>query len=874
MFLSREMSEAEMGSVLKQALKRLCCSNGWCYGVFWRFDKRNSLLLTFEDAYYEDQMGTVVNHMLLQVHMLGKGIIGQAALAGSHSWVFFDTHGEQSNSIGSVTNQDIFQEETSTEFHHQFSSGIKTIVTISVGSRGVVQFGSTQKVLESLEFLDQTKRMLQGMESIDGLIPLEHASSSSDFYDLDGLFATLIASENSSSGNLVQVYGGSSTELIGNAACLSASPSQSSFTSDFFIGNMTPMHGDSCHVFNQLQTDVPEAQGELSSKPNTKIQSFGLPTSSVNNSVDNVPSNSAWSNDSILAAFEPISLPEKGMQDLPGVFVAKTDTLVSRGSAIKSCLGESNVSLKYQYRSGKLTPDQNCPLERAIDHPNISEKFKEADLLADISSAFAVDDLTQWFALSPEYDIDKILNAANDYYSQPLHVMSESFGLIGLNSLADNPIKCSAKSAQCSDADTVISDGQEVSMIIQNVENDLFDAFGLSVVCHQSGESWEETLMPVVSAVRSASSSGVAELKSEFEVGFKTTPQEGLFSEGLNELLDSVGTSSSTKSGLEEHFSTTKRRKVEGSSSNCNQVELVKSLSCSAGSMNLKQPSSDWNKLNNNGSKKEVLPKSQVGLWIDDSYSINAGNAVIKTTKKLEEPMNTNRKRARPGESTRPRPKDRQQIQDRIKELRGIIPNGAKCSIDALLDLTIKYMLFLQSVTKYADKLKQTNQPKLIDRQHGLLKDSNGESHGDSSDVDGGGATWAFEVGGETMFCPIIVEDLSPPGHMLIEMLCEEQGYFLEIADNIRGFGLNILKGVMEVRKSKIWAHFVVVANKHVTRLDIFWFLVQLLHQTDISEIDSTNQGGNIMDSTLNGCQQPLLPPPMNLAMTYQLGAL
>lgn len=37
-----------------------------------------------------------------------------------------------------------------------------------------------------------------------------------------------------------------------------------------------------------------------------------------------------------------------------------------------------------------------------------------------------------------------------------------------------------------------------------------------------------------------------------------------------------------------------------------------------------------------------------------------------------------NRKRARPGENCRPRPRDRQLIQDRIKELRELVPNGSK----------------------------------------------------------------------------------------------------------------------------------------------------------------------------------------------------
>jgi len=32
------------------------------------------------------------------------------------------------------------------------------------------------------------------------------------------------------------------------------------------------------------------------------------------------------------------------------------------------------------------------------------------------------------------------------------------------------------------------------------------------------------------------------------------------------------------------------------------------------------------------------------------------------------------------------------------------------------------------------------------------------------------GITWAYEVGHETMLCPIIVEDTSPPGQMLIEV--------------------------------------------------------------------------------------------------------
>lgn len=45
---------------------------------------------------------------------------------------------------------------------------------------------------------------------------------------------------------------------------------------------------------------------------------------------------------------------------------------------------------------------------------------------------------------------------------------------------------------------------------------------------------------------------------------------------------------------------------------------------------------------------------------------------------------------------------------------------------------------------------------------------------------------------------------------MFLQMLCEERGLFLEIADFIRGLGLTILKGVMETRNDKIWARFAV----------------------------------------------------------------
>lgn len=224
--------------------------------------------------------------------------------------------------------------------------------------------------------------------------------------------------------------------------------------------------------------------------------------------------------------------------------------------------------------------------------------------------------------------------------------------------------------------------------------------------------------------------------------------------------------------------------------------------------------------------------KFQPSSWAEDCHSAKCENMGLAHTKKSDEPVKVNRKRAKPGESTRPRPKDRQQIQDRVRELREIVPNGTKCSIDALLDRTIKHMLFLQSVTKHAEKLKHSGEPKVLDKDGSFLSKGNLES----------GASWAVELGGQTMGCPIIVENMNQPRQLLIEMLCDERGLFLEIADSIRSLRLTILKGVMEARTGKIWARFVVEADTDVQRLDILWQLMQILQQNTKNGVSLTHQ--------------------------------
>ncbi|KAK7345789.1 hypothetical protein VNO77_16400 [Canavalia gladiata] len=221
------------------------------------------------------------------------------------------------------------------------------------------------------------------------------------------------------------------------------------------------------------------------------------------------------------------------------------------------------------------------------------------------------------------------------------------------------------------------------------------------------------------------------------------------------------------------------------------------------------------------------------GVVSRQGFSSTCRSSCSEQFERSSEPIKNCKKRARPGESCRPRPRDRQLIQDRIKELRELVPNGAKCSIDLLLECTIKHMLFLQNITKHADKLNKfaDTKTKLYHMEKDILGSSSYQQ----------GSSWAMEVGGDLKVCSILVENLSKNGQMLVEMLCEECSHFLEIAEAIRSLGLTILNGATEALGEKTCICFVVEAgsegqnNKNLHRLDILWPLVQLLQSKSTS---------------------------------------
>ncbi|KAM7265476.1 hypothetical protein ACFE04_003159 [Oxalis oulophora] len=158
-------------------------------------------------------------------------------------------------------------------------------------------------------------------------------------------------------------------------------------------------------------------------------------------------------------------------------------------------------------------------------------------------------------------------------------------------------------------------------------------------------------------------------------------------------------------------------------------------------------------------------------------------------SKKGAKPFKVSKTKAKPGENQKPRPRDRQMIQDRLKEMRELVPNG----------------------TKVTAGLKSQS-TKINDDPHK-------------------GTSWVFELEKGHQVCPVVVEDLPLPGFLLIEMLCDHDSFFLEITSEILRLKLTILKGATEIRAAGTWAYFIVEMTKGFHRTDIFWPLMNLLHR-------------------------------------------
>ncbi|XP_019199318.1 PREDICTED: transcription factor LHW [Ipomoea nil] len=814
-----------MGYLLKEALKTLCGVNRWSYAIFWKIGCHNPKLLIWEECYYEpvlysgihgipgsqnpelafqnwsacnsqllhtgERVQLLVNKMMIenQFNVVGEGLVGRAAVTGNHQWILSEGYCRETHPI-----------EVLKELSQQFSAGMQTVAVIPVLPHGVVQLGSYKLITENVGVVNDVKTLICQLGCVPGV---------------------LLSDENAMK------------EPVQNTTFQSSSISQSvvEYHDNHRQGNVVvPLMKSNISPRNRLRKEEIKAE-VIPSNPNmwrNQQSSTYIPWP---------PSNQQSSIMSAACHTKTNSLPN-------GYKISQPKPRTDAG-LIPNCLEISGLQSVGAETHLESIPDIDSFLDanrsprKNLSFPHSGASGLQSSEFFEASSSGNVNHLPT------NYSADNMGTVENDL-----------FQALGIVLTQNNENQSLSEHVPDFSYDAKHEYGLQSSMLDSNCEDpcvqsgdDLFDILGADFKNKLLNGSWNNFANakdmtghnPSTSLISQDASSTVNQGKSDSGTLAVTS---------FDHLLDFAASTPSAKQSVDDNVSCrttlTNMSSSSGPNASCSYGRVGASTQMPGELFGCPKSRANTRVLTSCSfdSTKETpatypqtssMYGSQVSSWIEQG-----GHDMKKTTsvstassKKPDETSKPSRKRLKPGENPRPRPKDRQMIQDRVKELREIVPNGAKCSIDALLERTIKHMLFLQSVTKHADKLKQTGESKIIGKEGGLRLKDNFE----------GGATWAYEVGSESMVCPIIVEDLNQPRQMLVEMLCEQRGFFLEIADIIRGLGLTILKGVMETKNEKIWARFTVEANRDITRMEIFISLVHLLEQTTKNGVETTPNG-------------------------------
>ncbi|MCO5591721.1 hypothetical protein L7F22_045713 [Adiantum nelumboides] len=850
---------------LQQTLKNLCNKSGWCYAVFWKLKRRSRMVLTWEDGYYEHQssaiggnlscsdfggnplvqggalhdtsyskgqIGLAVAKMSYCVYFMGEGIIGRVAFTGKHQWIFSDTDTSLLGAIsGNAIDSRCMLEKYPSSWEVQFAAGIKTIAIIAV-PQGVVQLGSTQAIMESTEWVDHVKSTFGALQSISGALVLSEGQGGNQARSPPGIPSGYLStrpckaslSRPSSQGTVDVPNVGLQSLVYGFSGRVCASSQPNSQRPPASIGSLQSLPSLS------TKTEIVEAldieMGLRDLRPSVfdaNVQkSENLPTVSDLVSISNqqgfLPCED-MRRGFLHGDVRRIRL-RNGLDEVPLVDTFRRVSGACTDAGVLTTINEQshNSGILAQNRSSDagrhslLIPRSENSLQQAKDiamfglHPCADLATPDSrNVAAGSQSSFAGP-----VSLADDLGDKKLISGGWDGFETYL---------------------ASVAQGQSSNWDCSLGFGDELSQV-------------LGPCFHGNNSKWEKPLAIDQNNVaanqhisgRLCPLSDISGGNVMPSWGTNFVKSEPLFPESKSEsLLDAVVANASSShisisTAADNSFPcrtfSTKDCEVSASTILKTSPMPVQHASshplqdCMSQSVVYAGPSGSEVPASNQALNKVLCDslgfnttcpplKTILSSWTEDTQSLRSDSTQTSHLKKPDDSSKVTRKRARPGESTRPRPKDRQQIQDRVRELREIVPNGSKCSIDALLEKTIKHMLFLQNVTLHADNLKK----------NGELKD----------DFESG-ASWALELGGEeTGRPPILVRNLSQPRQLLVVMFCEEKSHFLEIADIIRSLGLTILKGVMESRSDKIWARFVVEANRDVRRVDIMMSLMHLL---------------------------------------------
>ncbi|XP_048232536.1 transcription factor bHLH155 isoform X2 [Ricinus communis] len=729
-----------MGTDLHNTLRSLCFNTDWKYAVFWKLKHRTRMVLTWEDAYYNnceqhdllenkcfgetfenlcggrysnDPVGLAVAKMSYHVYSLGEGIVGQVAVTGKHRWIVADKH---------VTNS---------------ISSFETIIVVAVVPHGVVQLGSLNKVAEDMKLVNHIKDVFSSLQdsSVEQIsIPLQYSMKTS-------LYLPDVPTQSLDSESVV---------IPDNLCNLDKAADKGPYNQSTMFPYLQKQSDDS--YFYSLPGIHQKTAVELVNKYGGGGLSLPVNISSVK----------------LLQPRSNISYLEQHNQVGINLVVDHT------------CGGKTSV-WKDPGRGSELNVTPH--LDNSVkDNINLCDVILPDQKFGADPANFPMDLLDSTVCDRHKSDEIDILNGALD--------MPESSS-IDLKKHLEKKLEYQAGSSHLESSSTFLK--------------------------FSAGCELHEALGPAFSkgCLYFDCEEGKTESADIIEVPEGISTSQMTFDTGSENLLDAVvgNVCYSGSTDVKREKSVCKSAQSLLTTEKMPEPSFqAKHITHSAG-YSINRQSVVQNDTHNCSSSTGVR-----GATSSNGYSSNCPSTCSEQLDRRSEPAEKNKKRARPGENCRPRPRDRQLIQDRIKELRELVPNGAKCSIDSLLERTIKHMLFLESITKHADKLNKCAESKMY--QKGT----------DTSNYEKG-SSWAVEVGGHLKVSSIIVESLNKNGQMLVEMLCEECSHFLEIAEAIRSLGLTILKGITEVHGEKTWICFMVEGqnNKVMHRMDILWSLVQIL---------------------------------------------
>ncbi|KAH8499351.1 hypothetical protein H0E87_018032 [Populus deltoides] len=771
-----------MGLLLREVLKTLCCVNQWCYAVFWKIGYQNPRLLIWEECHSESTLCSVspstsrTENLVLPFReregYLGYENCWRAAFTGNHEWILANNYCK-----------DAHPPEVLNEAHHQFSAGMQTIAVVPVCPYGVLQLGSSLAIPENIGFVNIVKSSILQIGCIPGALlsdnhiknesterigipiscgmplpvcfPGNYKVPNSTTYLADNFNQQIISSQ-------------AASRIVGRPSCSQPrqiQDNQLATSSAIHIHNVTKTLAKSCDDFCEpkiipvMKPDNP-FMGQL---PNGVVGAEVVPSNPgawLNQQTDSRPefnhqpiTSQSDANNNIIKLLERKIFSDGGAQNHVGHNKNESDSLTmshvrTNGGLFLTSPEGSHISGQLPNEMGGQTRPHSIPcsllkLQKLADI-NHSSTFLAGVGIQNAGSSRAEE--VHLSSLLGRFSAGGILSGSSNHEYHPTDV---------------KPTK------------------NEIPAMEKKVDSDLFQA--LNIPLTQPGEHiylGEKILGPVNDCPKNASGSqNIVTVDAMLDEPCAQLPSG-------DDLYDILGVGFKNKL-LNDQWNNLLREEACVKTQDMVKDALAFTSIREANSdiFSLNEGISDSNMFSDMGTDLLDAVVSRVHAAAkqnsDDNVSCKTSLTKIST---LSFPSGspTYGSIGMADQNLRPRPKDRQMIQDRVKELREIVPNGAKCSIDSLLERTIKHMLFLQSVTKHADKLKQTGDSKLINKEGGLHLKDNFE----------GGATWAFEVGSRSMVCPIIVEDLNPPRQMLVE------------------------------------------ANRDITRMEIFMSLVQLLEQT------------------------------------------